>query len=74
MAFLKTTKSNGGGDILVNLDHVQSLRPIAKSDRRTKVTFVSYDGTEAQTLNVNADFDGIAADFGHFDGTVIPTP
>lgn len=75
MAFLKTTRSNGGADILVNLDHVQDLRPVSKSDRRTKVTFVQYDDdAEAQTLNVNADFEELAADFGHFEGSVLPTP
>lgn len=75
MAFLKTNRSNGGGDILINLDHVKELRPIAKKDRRTQVTFVTYDDySEVQTLNVNADFDELMADLGHFDGTVLPTP
>lgn len=74
MAFLKTTRSNGGADILVNLDHVQDLRPVGKDDRRTKVTFVAYGDAEAQTLNVNTDFEELAADFGHFDGSVLPTP
>lgn len=74
MAFLKTTRSNGGADILINLDHVQDLRPIAKSDRRTKVTFAAYDDDEGETLNVNADFDALSADFGHFEGSVLPTP
>lgn len=73
MAFLKTTRARGGGDILINLDHVLDLRPITKSDRRTRVSFVAYDD-EVQTLNVTADFDELAADFGHFDGTVLPTP
>lgn len=73
MAFLKTTRARGGGDILINLDHVLDLRPVTKSDRRTRVSFVAYDD-EVQTLNVTADFDALAADFGHFDGTVLPTP
>lgn len=75
MAFLKTQRSRGKGDILINLDHVLDLRPVSPSDRRTRVTFVQYDDdSEVKTLNVEADYDNIAADFGHFDGTVVPTP
>lgn len=75
MAFLKTTRALGGADILINLDHVKDLRPVSGKDRRTKVTFAQYDDdVEAKPLTVNADFDELASDFGHFEGTVIPTP
>lgn len=75
MAFLKTQRSRGKGDIFINLDHVLDLRPVSTSDRRTQVTFVQYDDdAEVKTLNVEADYDHIAADFGHFDGTVVPAP
>ena len=75
MAFLKTTRARGGGDILINLDHVLDLRPITKSDRRTRVSFVAYDD-EVQTLNVNADFDKLAADWNQLEDedTVQPLP
>lgn len=75
MAFLKTVRSSGKADILINLDHVKELRPVSRKDRRTKVTFVQYDDdVEAKPLTVEADFDELSADFGHFDGSVLPTP
>lgn len=75
MAFLKTVRASGKADILINLDHVKELRPVSRKDRRTKVTFVQYDDdVEAKPLTVEADFDELASDFGHFDGTVLPTP
>ena len=75
MAFLKTTRAQGGGDILINLDHVLTLRPAKSQSDRTEVTFVQYDDdTQVKTLNVNTPYAELAADFGHFDGSVLPTP
>lgn len=77
MAFLKTTRSRGNGDILINLDHVLDLRPVNKTDRRTKVTFVEYDDeTGDKSVNVSADFDALAADWNHFSDkdTILPLP
>lgn len=74
MAFLKTTRSRGGSDILINLDHVLSLRPVPGDSDRTEVTLTAYDGNEAKTVNVNTPYAELAADFGHFDGSVLPTP
>lgn len=77
MAFLKTKRSRGNGDILINLDHVLEFRPVGSSDRRTKVTLLdpaSDEGT--RVFNVTAAYDTLAADWNHFgdEDTVNPLP
>ena len=75
MGFIKTVRSRGKGDILINLNHVQDLRPVSGKDRRTVVTFAQYDdGADTKTVTVEAIYDDIATDYGHFEGTVLPAP
>ena len=74
MAFIKSVRSVGKGDVLINLDHVREVRPVSSKDRRTRVTFAPYAGGEAETLTIEADYDHIAADYGFFEGTVLPSP
>lgn len=77
MAFLKTTRARGGADILINLDHVQAIRPVSTSDRRARVVLAQYDGdVEGQEFNTNADFDHLWADWSEFDdgATVVHSP
>lgn len=60
MAFLKAVRSNGKSDVLINLDHVEELRPLTKGDRRTKVTLADRDEEgKAVSFNIDNVFDDL---------------